>query len=669
MRAGPADYVARSLPVLSELVEVTCLTASPGTVDPELRRRYRVRSLDERWDPSFDLVAYHVANNPFHEEVLSAALAGPPGLLALHDGSLHHLMSDVLLRSGRHDEYAALLADAHGDDGERLARVRIDGSRGDVELFVYDLLGPLIDCHLGVVVHSRYAAGLVEARAPGAKVWLVPHFAHRLVGAKGAGGGPLGLPTSEFLLGHFGFITPPKRPVQVLEAFAQLRQAGIDAHLVFCGADHTAGGLAAAAASLRLRPHVTVTGYASEAMMAGLLERVDAVVSVRAPHVGETSGTLVSALAAGKAVIADSVGTWAELPDGIVERVGGDTEAEFVTDLARAMRKLATHPAERARLGTAASAWAEEELDVGRCIERVAAAAKELVGGPVHPPGWAVRANAAAVAEFLAGGVPRVAAALLDDGDPLATLIAGEHLVRYHTTLSALPPARARQRLLDIGSFPPVLRLLETVWGYAVVGVNKPVSHGAGHGQGAGASAVELPPAAGLPAYTAEIVTADVERERLPFGAGTFEVICAWEILEHLGDPMNLLWEANRVLAAGGLLVLTTPNVVSRRAVRAVLEGGHPYHWAQFQASGVADRHQREYAPEEVRQLLAWAGFSADGVRTADVWAQSSPLSPVTESALGGMGYPTKDRGDCIVAIARKVGLPAVRYPQELYFV
>jgi SAM-dependent methyltransferase len=49
----------------------------------------------------------------------------------------------------------------------------------------------------------------------------------------------------------------------------------------------------------------------------------------------------------------------------------------------------------------------------------------------------------------------------------------------------------------------------------------------------------------------------------LPFPDATFECVVAGEIIEHVPDPDALLREVRRVLVPGGLLVLSTPNLVS----------------------------------------------------------------------------------------------------------
>jgi SAM-dependent methyltransferase len=71
---------------------------------------------------------------------------------------------------------------------------------------------------------------------------------------------------------------------------------------------------------------------------------------------------------------------------------------------------------------------------------------------------------------------------------------------------------------------------------------------------------------------------------RLAFRDGSFDVVCSFQVLEHLREPASFLAEAARVLRPAGVLILTTPN-------RLTSFSENPY-------------HVKEYRAEELRELL-----------------------------------------------------------------
>jgi len=52
----------------------------------------------------------------------------------------------------------------------------------------------------------------------------------------------------------------------------------------------------------------------------------------------------------------------------------------------------------------------------------------------------------------------------------------------------------------------------------------------------------------------------NLNNQKLPFLAKTFDLVVASEVIEHLHNPNNLLIEARRVLKDKGALIITTPN-------------------------------------------------------------------------------------------------------------
>ncbi|MEX2394429.1 MAG: glycosyltransferase family 4 protein [Actinomycetota bacterium] len=376
---GPADYVAGLLPYLADRAEVTCFVPSVSSVDPAIRETYDVRPLAERNDPSIDVLIYQLANSPLHLDIAEAARSGPPGLVVLHDAVMHHGYAPSADR-GRFSTYRRNLGEAHGEDGIRIADLRLNGERGEIELFVFDMLKPILASHRGAVAHSEYCASIARDAVPGLRTWVIPHFA--IVRDVSVDRSALGLPAGKILIGELGFITPAKRPELFLRAVAQLIERGHRVHAVFAGEDLTYGPLDHAIDELGLSDHVTVTGFLDAERLDAYASAVDICVSLRWPHVGETSGTLVRALAAARPVVVQDVGSWAELPRDAAVRVsdGADEEAA----LADAIERLIGDPDLRERVGGAGRAYIRKVADPERVADLYMEAALESVTSP--PP-------------------------------------------------------------------------------------------------------------------------------------------------------------------------------------------------------------------------------------------------------------------------------------------
>jgi glycosyltransferase involved in cell wall biosynthesis len=378
-RTGVASYVARQVPYLAHHFDLVLAHPEPDAVDPGLARHAELVPLSALGDLAVDHVVYQLGNSLGGLDALRAAETGPPGVVVLHDGSLHHLVELVTAGTDRFEEYGDALEVAHGPLGRRLAELRARGSRGEVELALLDLLEPVLARHRRTIVHSRYLGGVVRRRlGPWADVVVVPHFAPRP--SAPAAHLPPGVPAGVPLVGMAGILTPSKRPRLVLEAMAGLGRRGIDAHLLVAGEDRTGHRLGVWIDDFDVRDRVTVTGWLPDGRIGGINGLLDVAVVLRSPHLGESSGPLAGLFADGVPVVTQAIGSWAELPEGVAANlpVGGG-EADALTDL---LAELLANPARRAALGEAGRRYARTELDAAACAE---AMVRAVTGAPAVP--------------------------------------------------------------------------------------------------------------------------------------------------------------------------------------------------------------------------------------------------------------------------------------------
>jgi SAM-dependent methyltransferase len=244
--------------------------------------------------------------------------------------------------------------------------------------------------------------------------------------------------------------------------------------------------------------------------------------------------------------------------------------------------------------------------------------------------------------------------------DPKETAYLKTHMRRLISTLQRIPPSQSgADRLLELGSRSPIAPAIRKYSGYQeVFGVDLWDSEEKFFRK-------TVKQKDGTDSYTFEIHNFNVERDPFPFPDNFFRVVLCCELIEHLqSDPMHMLWECNRVLAKGGYLILTTPNITCARAIEALLFGCVPYLYPQYNINDLLDQHRREYAPLEIGEMLTAAGFTVEELETKDVWLRSNPA---ILDLLEKLMISTELRGDNIFAIGRKTGAPVERYPKDLY--
>ena len=238
------------------------------------------------------------------------------------------------------------------------------------------------------------------------------------------------------------------------------------------------------------------------------------------------------------------------------------------------------------------------------------------------------------------------------------------HLVRLVRTIELTPPGSASDRVLEMGAYMQITPALEHLLGYGDVrgcylGVPGKTDH------------VSVQTADGRD-FACDIDLFNAEKNAYPYEDERFSTVLCCELLEHLyDDPMHMMAEVNRILAPGGHLVLSTPNICSLRAVGAALLGYHPGFFPQYirpdEQGHVAPRHAREYAPRDIHTLFEAAGFEVTHLETGPYTTDRTAGHDWVKHVIKRYELTDHLRGEAIYAVGRKVGGVAERYPAGLY--
>ena len=246
-----------------------------------------------------------------------------------------------------------------------------------------------------MIVHSRYAETQAREHGYDGPLWRIPHPAWPSPEIEPASveGSPL--------IGCFGHLNENKRIPQLLRAFAEFRRTHPGARLLLVGEEAPGFDLDGRLTRLGLDTEGVIREpYVEESRLWSLLAACDACVLLRAPTMGETSGSAIRTLSLGKPLVVSDLGWFAELPDEVALKVpvGGDGE---IAGIVAALEQLAD-PATVARMGAAARAYIENEHALPQVAERYVAALEEAAGGGAVEA-KVLREVAAAAAEV---GVP-----------------------------------------------------------------------------------------------------------------------------------------------------------------------------------------------------------------------------------------------------------------------
>jgi glycosyltransferase involved in cell wall biosynthesis len=367
-RSGVADHIAETLPHLVRRAEVGVVVPDPSTVDRGALAGAKLRTPGES-DPGA-LRVYALGNSHWHSFVYREARR-QPGVLLLHEWSLHGLVLAETFLRGDGPAYRRLMREAYGTTGAVLAGQVMDGFCGPLVESLFPLSEHVVECSRAVAATTAFTAARAARVRPGLPVRHVPLHASLPLDplpSRAEARRILGLPAEALVVTAPGLVNPLKRLDVALRVAGRLRRAWPTLVFVVAGDNPPALPLAEWARTAGLDDGFVLTGRLSLEDLARHLVASDVVLALRFPSLGEMSAVLLRALAAGRPTVV-TAGTPAgdEFPEGVVLPVdpGRYEEAE----LEAVLDHLLASSALRDAIGGLAQAHARRHHDPARLAD------------------------------------------------------------------------------------------------------------------------------------------------------------------------------------------------------------------------------------------------------------------------------------------------------------
>jgi glycosyltransferase involved in cell wall biosynthesis len=354
-RSGIADYSALLLPALRDRIDV--VVAEQG-----------------KRAPSADVALYHVGNDPDAHGWIVDALYKRPGVVVLHEYVLHHLVAGITI--GRRDGrgYLDAMERELGVAGRLLGLGVLDNLLPllwETQPERFPLAGTILEHARALIVHSSFVGSKARAAGFRGRIWRIPHPAWPIDHVS-----PVDDVAGDPLIGCFGYLNMNKRIPELLEAFAAFRRERHGARLLLVGAAGERFDVQRRLERLGLTEGVTRLDYVPEEGLWSLMAACDALVNLRYPTMGETSGSVIRALSLGKPLVVSDVGWFHELPDDVVLKVPVD---EYEVDVLRAALGFAVDHGER--LGDAARTYVARYHNLAGVADAYVEALEVAAGG------------------------------------------------------------------------------------------------------------------------------------------------------------------------------------------------------------------------------------------------------------------------------------------------
>lgn len=340
-RTGIADYSAELLPYLSRLYDIDVVVdrTPPAPSVPAAPWQVVATTEFSRRRSEYQAVVYQLGNSLRFHGYMVPWLSQVPGIVVLHDYSLHYLVSGVTLLNGDFHTVKEVLEPSYGS---RAGAKTMSLLLGMTDPYQLPLARFVVKMSRGIIVHSEHARAQLERDSSGVPITVIPmgivtqplpEDRTALKVAHGFG------PDDVVALSAGGsFYT--KHLDSIIRTIHALRPQYPTLKLGILGGRELGARERSLIRSLGVRDAIIEFGWQEPATYRELMALADVFVDLRYPSAGETSATVLRALEVGTPLIVPADRAFLELPDSCAVKlpITGDWDAELRRALAGFLR-------------------------------------------------------------------------------------------------------------------------------------------------------------------------------------------------------------------------------------------------------------------------------------------------------------------------------------------
>ncbi|OHD14694.1 MAG: hypothetical protein A2086_16800 [Spirochaetes bacterium GWD1_27_9] len=290
--------------------------------EDEVRNEFWCFPLDKlrNLHKKYHQIIYHIGNSvEFHKNLYKVAW-DVPGITVLHDYNIHGFITEAFLKEDGGRLFKETIIEGYGAKGEYVWNIMQIGQEYDPAQF--PMAHGIVNKSKKTIVHSEWLKTQFENK----NVFVIPHFAKLNHIPKENDVKKFresyNIKPTDFVISCLGFINFNKLPDVQAQAIKKLVKEGYQIKFIFAGeSGWEVKSLENEIKDSEYKDNFIFTGYLNDSDYHKVIFASDLIINLRFPSMGESSGTLLHSLAAGKPVIVSDYNQYKEFPDDVCPKI------------------------------------------------------------------------------------------------------------------------------------------------------------------------------------------------------------------------------------------------------------------------------------------------------------------------------------------------------------